>query len=95
MNEQDILGIFYKLTQPLLLAVVGYFLRSILSTIKKLQEDFASFRIENAGQRVIMQEHRERLKKIEDKLDQYDRDFKLFYMEYGSALKKAKKDIEN
>lgn len=93
--EDNAFDIIYRFTNPILLIIVGYFLRSILSTIKKLQEDFAQFRIENAGQRVIMQEHRERLKKIEDKLDQYDRDFKLFYMEYGSALKKAKKDSEN
>lgn len=80
----------YKLFTPVLIAVVGYFLRGILSTIKKIENDFNSFRTEYAGHRVILQEHRERLEKIEEKIDQNDRDTKLFYMEYGSALQKLK-----
>jgi hypothetical protein len=90
MNDNDVLDVIYRTLNPILIIVIGYFLRSILSTIKKLQEDFAQFRVDNAGQGIILQEHKERLAKIESKLDQYDRDFKLFYMEYGSFLKKAK-----
>jgi archaellum component FlaC len=95
MTDNEVLDVVYKFTNPVLLAIVGYFLRNILATIKKLQEDFNKFQIENAGQHIIMQEHRERLKKIEDKLENYDRDFKLFYMEYGPVLKKAKRESES
>jgi len=95
MNEDDVLGVLYKFSNPVLLLIVGYFLRSILQTIKKLQEDFSQFRVDNAGHGIIMQEHKERLEKIEKKLDQYDHDFKLFFMDYGSTLKKAKKQFES
>jgi N-glycosylase/DNA lyase len=95
MQETDVLDIVYRFTNPILIVILGYFLRSILQTIKKLQEDFSQFRVDNAGQRIIMQEHKERLEKIENKLDQYDRDFKIFYMEYGSVLKKAKRDFNH
>lgn len=93
MTETDVLDVVYRSANPVLLVVVGYFLRSILATIKKLQEDFSQFRVDNASHSIIMQEHRERLEKIEGKLDQYDRDFKLFFMEYLPTLKKAKKDF--
>jgi hypothetical protein len=87
-----ILGELYQYTTPALIAVVGYFLRGILSTIKKIEGDFNKFQQEYAGHRVIMQEHRERIERIEEKLEQNDRDTKLFIMEYGPALKKIKND---
>jgi hypothetical protein len=71
----------------MLIAVVGYFLRGILSTIKRIEADFSKFREEYAGHRVIMQEHRERLDKIEGKFDQLERDWKFFYVEYASKNK--------
>lgn len=91
-DGSGIVSELYKFFTPILIAVVGYFLRGILSTIKKIETDFNSFRTEYAGHRVILQEHRERLEKIEEKLDQNDRDTKLFIMEYGPSLKKIKND---
>lgn len=95
MQEDDVLGILYKFFSPLLVVIVWYFLRSILSTIKKLQEDVSKFRVDHAGTSILLQEHRERLDKIQSKLDKYDDDLKLFFMEYGAVLKKAKKDYES
>lgn len=95
MQENDVIDIIYRLTFPILVLMLGYFLRGILSTIKRLEENFSQFRVDNAGQGVLMHEYKERLEKIEGKLDQYDRDFKLFYMEYGSVLKKAKRDLNH
>ena len=92
-SENAVLDVIYRSANPILLVVVGYFLRSILATIKKLQEDFSQFRVDNASHSIIMQEHKERLEKIETKLDRYDRDFKLFFMEYLPTLKKAKRDF--
>lgn len=77
----------YRFSLPLLIGVVGYFLRGILSTIKRIEGDFSKFREEYAGHRVIMQEHRERLDKIEGKFDQLERDWKFFFMEYTSKNK--------
>ena len=88
----ELISEFYKFLTPLLIAGVGYFLRGILGTIKKIEGDFSKFREEYAGHRVILQEHRERLEKIDDKIQQNDHDFKLFIMEYGAALKKVKND---
>jgi len=95
MQEDDVLGILYKFFSPLLVVIVWYFLRSILSTIKKLQEDVSKFRVDHAATSILLQEHRERLDKIQSKLDKYDDDLKLFFMEYGAVLKKAKKDYES
>lgn len=83
---------FYKFLTPILIAGVGYFLRGILITIKNIETDFSKFREEYAGHRVILQEHRERLEKIDEKIQQNDHDFKIFIMEYGPALKKVKND---
>lgn len=77
----------YRFSLPLLIGVVGYFLRGILSTIKRIEGDFSKFREEYAGHRVIMQEHRERLDKIEGKFDQLERDWKFFFMEYTTKNK--------
>lgn len=87
-----ILTEFYRFLTPLLIAGVGYFLRGILSTIKKIETDFSSFREEYAGHRAILQEHSQRLEKIDEKIQQNDHDFKLFIMEYISVLKKVKQD---
>ena len=83
---------FYKFITPFLIAGVGYFLRGILVTIKNIETDFSKFREEYAGHRAILQEHRERLDKIDDKIQQNDHDFKIFIMEYGPTLKKTKND---
>lgn len=82
----------YKFSTPILIGIVGYFLRGILSTIRKIETDFSHFREEYAGHRVVLQEHRERIEKMEEKLDQNDRDSKLFFMEYGAYLKKIKNE---
>lgn len=92
MTDNDVLDVIYRSLNPVLLVIVGYFLRSILQTIKKLQEDFSQFRVDNASHSIIMQEHKERLEKIERKMDKYDNDIQLFFMEYSSVLKKAKKE---
>lgn len=87
MTDDSIFTELYRFSFPMLIAVVGYFLRGILSTIKRIEADFSKFREEYAGHRVIMQEHRERLDKIEGKFDQLERDWKFFYVEYASKNK--------
>jgi len=84
----SILSDVYKFVTPVLIGVVGYFLRGILGTIQKIERDLAKFREEYAGHRAVLQEHKERLDKIETKIEQNDRDFKLFYMEFASSTKK-------
>lgn len=80
----------YELATPVLVAVVAYFLRGLLNTIKKLENDFSKFREEYSGHRVEIRDNKDRIERIEEKLNQYDRDIKLFYMEYGQTLKKIK-----
>jgi len=89
-NDTDVLSDLYKFATPVLIGIVGYFLKGILKTIRRIEQDFGKFREEYAGHRVVLQEHKERLEKIERKLEESDRDFKLFFMEYGSVLKNAK-----
>lgn len=88
----DIISELYRFSTPILIGVVGYFLNGILNTIKKIETDFNSFRAEYAGHKVILQEHRERLEKIDNKLEQNEHDWKLFIMEYSPTLKKIKND---
>lgn len=88
----DILSEVYRFSTPILIGIVSYFLNGILGTIKKIETDFNSFREEYAGHRAVLHEHRERLEKIDTKLEQNERDFKLFIMEFGPALKKVKND---
>ena len=73
---------------PVLIGVLSYFLKGILQAIRKIEQDLAQFRAEYAGHMEVLKEHKERLEKIESKLDQNDRDLKLFYLEYGSSIKK-------
>lgn len=83
----DFITSVYKFVTPLLIGVVGYFLKGILSTIRKIEQDLAKFREEYAGHRAVLQEHKERLDKIESKIEQNDRDLKIFYMEHASKTK--------
>lgn len=85
----DLITSVYKFVTPVLIGVVGYFLKGILSTIRKIEQDLARFREEYAGHRAVLQEHKERLDKLEHKLEQNDRDLKIFYMEYASQTKKT------
>lgn len=73
---------------PVLIGIVSYFLKGILKTIRKIEQDLAQFREEYAGHKAVLNEHKDRLDKIESKLEQNDRDLKLFYLEYGSSIKK-------
>lgn len=73
---------------PVLIGIVSYFLKGILKTIRNIEQDLAKFREEYAGHKAILQEHKERLDKLENKFEQNDRDLKLFYLEYGSSIKK-------
>ena len=79
---------FIELVTPILIGVVSYFLKGILKTIRKIEQDLANFREEYAGHKAVLNEHKERLDKIEAKMEQADRDLKLFYLEYGSSIKK-------
>jgi archaellum component FlaC len=88
MTETDVLSVIYKFATPILIGVVSYFLKGIGKTVRQIESDITRFRIEYEGHRVILQEHKERLEKIENKLDQNDRDLKVFYMEFAADLKK-------
>ena len=87
-NDANFLTAVVELVTPILIGVVSYFLKGILKTIRKIEQDLAMFKEEYAGHRAILHEHKERLDKIEYKLEQNDRDLKLFYLEYGSSIKK-------
>ena len=87
-SSGSVLNILFNYATPLLIGIVSYFLRGILGTIRKIEKDLSQFREEYAGHRAVLQEHKERLDKIEAKIEQNDRDLKLFYMEFASSTKK-------
>lgn len=87
-SHESVLNILFNYATPLLIGIVSYFLRGILGTIRKIEKDLSQFREEYAGHRAVLQEHKERLDKIEAKIEQNDRDLKLFYMEFASSTKK-------
>lgn len=87
-SHESVLNTLFSYASPLLIGIVSYFLRGILGTIRKIEKDLSQFREEYAGHRAVLQEHKERLDKIETKIEQNDRDLKLFYMEFASSTKK-------
>ena len=87
-HDASLFTAFIELVTPVLIGVVSYFLKGILKTIRKIEQDLANFREEYAGHKAVLNEHKERLDKIEAKMEQADRDLKLFYLEYGSSIKK-------
>lgn len=87
-HDASLFTAFMELVTPVLIGVVSYFLKGILKTIRKIEQDLANFREEYAGHKAVLNEHKDRLDKIEAKMEQADRDLKLFYLEYGSSIKK-------
>jgi chromosome segregation ATPase len=87
-SHESLLNDLFNYATPLLIGIVSYFLRGILGTIRKIEKDLSQFREEYAGHKAVLQEHKERLDKIELKIEQNDRDLKLFYMEFASSTKK-------
>lgn len=87
-HDASLFTAFIELVTPVLIGVVSYFLKGILKTIRKIEQDLANFREEYAGHKAVLNEHKDRLDKIEAKMEQADRDLKLFYLEYGSSIKK-------
>ena len=88
----DVVGELSKWALPMLIALVSYFLHGILGTIKKFETDFSAFREEYAGHRAVLQEHGQRLAKIDDKIDQSDKEFKAFIMDYSAMASKFKNE---
>ena len=77
----DELKPLYDLATPILIGIVAYFIRGTLLTLKQLEKDFATFREQYAGHRVATEENRERLEKLEKKVDEIDSRWLAFYME--------------
>lgn len=91
-QDVDVIGELSKFALPLLITVISYFLHGIHGTIKKFETDFNSFREEYAGHRAVLQEHSQRLERIDEKIDQSDREFKAFILEYSSIITKFKNE---
>lgn len=87
-NGLEYINSIYQFVTPALIGVVSYFLKGILRTIRKIEGDLAEFRQEYAGHKAVLQEHKGRLDRLEAKIEQNDRDLKIFYMEHASQTKK-------
>lgn len=59
-----------------LLAIIGYFLRGIMSSFKRLETDFGKFREEYAGHRAEFGDTQRRLDRIEKRLDEQSDDIR-------------------
>lgn len=59
-----------------LLGIIGYFLRGIMSSFKRLETDFSKFREEYAGHRAEFSDTQRRLDRIEKRLDEQSDDIR-------------------
>jgi archaellum component FlaC len=59
-----------------LLGIIGYFLRGIMSSFKRLETDFSKFREEYAGHRAEFTNTQKRLDRIEKRLDEQSDDIR-------------------
>jgi archaellum component FlaC len=66
-----------------LLGVIGYFLRGIMSSFKRLETDFGKFREEYAGHRAEFGETQRRLDRIESRMDEYSQDIRDIMINVG------------
>lgn len=69
-------GAIYQTLLVGLLAIIGYFLRGIMSSFKRLETDFGKFREEYAGHRAEFVDTQRRLDRIEKRLDEQSDDIR-------------------
>ena len=84
MNE---LSHLYDFLTPALIGIVAYFLRGLLNTIKRLEEDFGKFREEYAGHRAESKENRERIEALQERAEQNERDINSIRIELAKITK--------
>lgn len=66
-----------------LLGIIGYFLRGIMSSFKRLETDFGKFREEYAGHRAEFGDTQRRLDRIESRMDEYSQDIRDIMINVG------------
>jgi hypothetical protein len=69
-------GTVYQTLLVILLSAIGYFLRGIMSSFKRLETDFGKFREEYAGHRAEFLDTQRRLDRIEKRLDEQSDDIR-------------------
>jgi len=69
-------GTVYQTLLVILLSAIGYFLRGIMSSFKRLETDFGRFREEYAGHRAEFLDTQRRLDRIEKRLDEQSDDIR-------------------
>ncbi len=69
-------GTVYQTLLVVLLSAIGYFLRGIMSSFKRLETDFGKFREEYAGHRAEFLDTQRRLDRIEKRLDEQSDDIR-------------------
>lgn len=69
-------GTLYQGLLIFLLGIIGYFLRGIMSSFKRLETDFGKFREEYAGHRAEFNETQRRLDRIETRIDDHGQDIR-------------------